>query len=233
MLSSALLSFREGFEAVLIVGIIHTYLKQTNKKNLSKYVFWGGVIGILISLVGGFIGFREAQQMEEAGEAIFEGTMMLLAAGLIGYFVVWMARQNRNIAANLKSSVDHNSTGWGLFTLTFLSVFREGLELVTFILTKVNEQASIVAVGTLLGIIVAITLGYVLFKTSTKLNVKMIFKVLGLILIFIGAELLGEGLVKFIPAGGEALEVTGAILFAGFSLLYFLKDDLNRVLKRA
>jgi len=233
MLSSALLSFREGFEAVLIVGIILTYLKQTNKKNLSTFVFWGGIIGILISLVGGFVGFKKAQGMEEAGEAIFEGVMMLLASGLISYFVVWMARQNRNIAVNLKTSVDRTSTGWGLFTLTFLSVFREGLELVTFILTKVSEQASTVAFGTIVGIILAVALGIVLFKTSTKLNVKMIFKVLGLILIFIGAELFGEGLVKFFPAGGEALEVSGAILFAIFSLIYFLKDDLKQVLKRS
>jgi high-affinity iron transporter len=233
MLSSLFLSFREGFEIVLVVGIILTYLNQTNKKSLSKFAYWGIGVGVLVSLIGGYIGFNEAKELEETGEEIFEGIMMFAASGLIAYFIVWMAGQNKNISASIKSSVDKNSTGVGIFLLSFLSVFREGMELIAYILTKVNESASNVALGTALGIILAITVGFIVFKTSVKLNIKLVFKVLGLVLIFLGAEMFSESLVKFIPAGGEALETIAAIAFGGASFVYFLKDDLKSYLKRA
>lgn len=232
MFSSMLLSFREGLEAVLVVGIILTYLAQIDKKRLSKFVLWGVLAGVLVSAIGGYIGFNEAKELEETGEELFEGIMMLVASGLIGYFVIWMANQNRNISSSIKNSVDKSATGIGLFILSFLSVFREGIELVTFILTKVSENASSVALGTVIGIVAAIIVGYMIFKTSVKLNLKLVFKILGLILIFIGADLFGESLVKFIPAGGEFIENIGLILFGGISLVYFLKDDIKGRMKK-
>lgn len=232
MLSSLVLSFREGFEAVLVVWIILTYLKQTNKEKLAKFVYYGAILGVLVAFIGGYIGFKEAQGLEEEGEKLFEAVMMLVASWLIGYFVVWMSDQNKNISQSIKSSVDKTSTGFGLFILTFLSVFREGVELIAFILTKVSENASSVAAGTGIGVILAVLLGYALFKTSVKLNIKIVFKILGIVLIFVGAELFGEGLAKLIPSVGELLEEGGAILFGGISLIYFLKEDLKRLFKR-
>lgn len=230
MLSSLAISFREGLEAVLVIGIILTYLTQTNKKKLVKFVYWGTMIGVLVGVIGGYIGFREAKELEEEGKDLFEAVMMLVASGLIGYFVVWMANQNRNISQSIKNSVDKASTGFGLFILAFLSVIREGIELVTFILTKVSENASSVATGTAAGIMLAVITGYLMFKTSLKLNIKIIFKILGIILIFIGAELFGEGLAKLIPIGGELLEEIGATVFGALSLIYFLKDDIKKLL---
>jgi len=227
MSSSLLLSFRECFEAVLIIGIIITYISQTGKQKLKPYVYYGAIAGLVVSLISGFISFNEAKELEEDGEEIFEGIMMLLASGLISYFVVWMANQNKNIASSLKDSVDKKSTAFGLFLLAFLSVFREGLELVIFTLTKINENASTIALGTVIGFGLAIVVGLIIFKTSMKLNIKWIFKVLGLIIIFIGADLLGEGLTKFFPNGGEVLEIVPCIIYSGLSLIYFLKDDFK------
>lgn len=232
MLSSLLLSFREGFEAVLIVGIILTYLSQTNKKRLSLFVYWGVFAGVILSVVGGLLSFNEAQRLEESRKEIFEACMMLIASGLIAYFVVWMSNQNRNISLSIKNNVDKNSTVIGLFLLTFLSVFREGVELITFLLAKVSENAVSVATGTFTGIILAVALGIILFKTSVKLNIKIIFKILGIILIFLGADLFGEATTKLISTTLLPLEDIGSVLFAGISLLYFLKDDVRRLIKK-
>jgi high-affinity iron transporter len=232
MFSSLIIAFREGFEAVLVVGIILTYLQQTNRTKISKFVLWGTIAGTLISIVGGYIGFNEAQGLEEAGEELLEGIMMLISSGLIAFFVVWMANQNKNISSSIKNSVDKSSTGLGLFILAFLSVFREGAEIITLILTKVSQHASSIALGTAIGIVLAMLIGYIIFKTSVKLNIKVIFKVLGVILIFMGAELFGESLVKFIPAGGEVLENVGMVSFGLISFIYFLKEDINKIVKK-
>lgn len=232
MISSLVLSFREGLEAVLVIGIILTYLTQNNKQKLVKYVYWGTMLGILTGVIGGYIGFNEAKELEEKGEDLFQAIMMLVSAGLIGYFVVWMSKQNKNISQSVRNSVDKASTGFGLFVLAFLSVVREGIELIAFILTKVSANASNVALGTALGIILAVIVGYLIFKTSLKLNLKIIFKILGIILIFIGAELFGEGMTKLIPSAGELLEESGSILFGAIAMIYFLKDDIKKLLKR-
>ena len=73
MLSSLFLSFREGLEAALVIGIILIQLNKTKKTSLSKAVYFGAIAGLIVSAIGGVIGFNEAKGMEEGGEEIVEG----------------------------------------------------------------------------------------------------------------------------------------------------------------
>ena len=226
MLSNLLLSFREGFEASLVIGIILAYLIQTDQKRLSKFVYFGALLGFIVSLVGGFIGFSGAKELGKESEDIFKGVMMLMSSVLIAYFVVWMGNQASTISAGIKEKVKSNSNAIGLFTLGFLSVFREGLELVIFTLTKISEKASNIALGSALGIVFAIILAYIIFKSSIRFNIKLIFKVLGLILIFIGAEMFSEGILKFVLLD-DVFEIIFMALFIIPSLYFFLRSDNN------
>jgi high-affinity iron transporter len=136
MLDSLLLSLREGLEAALIIGIILSQLVRLERRDLAKFVYIGAILGFIVSAVGGLIGFTEAQEAEEASEEIFEGIMMLLSAGLIAYFILWLHR-NHGSTSSVTSKVTKNTNGIGLLVLSFLSVFREGMELVIFNLTKI------------------------------------------------------------------------------------------------
>lgn len=233
MVSSLLLSFREGLEAALVVAIILTYLFQTGRKDLAKFVYYGIFLGIAVSLVGGFIGFREAKELGEEGEEIFESIMRLIASGLIAYFIVWMGTQGSNMSAELKSRVKSSTNAAGLFVLSFLSVFREGLELCIFTLTKISEKASDVALGSSIGILLAIIFTYVIFKTSIKFNLKLIFKVLGFILIYLGAEMFAEGVLKLAGLAEEPFEAILMVLFILPSLYFFFKNDIQKYLKKS
>lgn len=232
MVSSLLLSFRESFEAALVIGIILAYLVQTNRNDLSKFVYFGALLGFIVSIIGGFMGFREAKEMGEESEGVFKGVMMLISSGLIAYFVIWMGNQASNISAGIKDKVKNNSNGIGLLLLGFLSVFREGMELVIFTLTKINEKASDVALGSALGIVFAIILAYIIFKSSIKFNIKLIFKVLGLALIYIGAEMFSEGILKFIQLD-DIFEIIFMVVFILPSLYFFLRSDIVKYLKRS
>lgn len=227
MFSSFLLSFREGLEAALIIGILLVQLVKINRKELSKYVLLGALVGLIVSALGGYTSFHALQETEEATKELFEGWMQILAAGLIAYFILWL-HKNNNVSHHIQSKVSNNSNIVGLFVLSFLSVFREGLELVIFNLTQVSENASSIAFGSIIGIIVAIILAYIIFKTSVKLNLSIIFKILGLVLILLGGEMFAEGLVKLIEGGGEALEAVGLLLFIVPSLYIFFKNDLQK-----
>ncbi|MDS1030494.1 FTR1 family protein [Bacillota bacterium LX-D] len=233
MFSSLLLSFREGLEAALVVAIILAYLHQSGKKASVKFVYYGVLIGVAVSLFGGFIGFREAQELGEKSEELFEGIMMLVASGLIIYFIVWMGNQSNNISADIKNKVKSSSNAVGLLVLSFLSVFREGVELCIFTFTKISEKAPNVALGSGIGIVLAIILTYIIFKTSIKFNLKLIFKGLGLILIYLGADMFAEGILKFIPMEEEPFEAILMALFVIPSLYFFMKSDIQKLLKRA
>lgn len=231
MLDSLLLSLREGLEAALIIGIILSQLVRLERRDLAKFVYIGAILGFIVSAVGGLIGFTEAQEAEEASEEIFEGIMMLLSAGLIAYFILWLHR-NHGSTSSVTSKVTKNTNGIGLLVLSFLSVFREGMELVIFNLTKITESAFLVATGSIIGIVLAIVIAIVIFKTSIKLNLGLIFKGLGIVLILVGGEMFGEGLEKLFD-GGEMLETIGMIVFIVFSLSIFLKKDIQKLFKKS
>lgn len=233
MFSSMVLSFREGLEAALVVAIILAYFHQIGKKDSVKFVYYGVFIGAVVSLIGGFIGFREAQKLGEESEKLFEGIMMLVASGLIAYFIVWMGNQSNNISVNIKNKVKSSSNSVGILVLSFLSVFREGMELTIFTFTKISEKASDVALGSTIGIILAIILTYIIFKTSVRFNLKLVFKGLGLILIYLGAEMFAEGILKFISIEEEPFEAIFMALFIIPSLYFFLKNDIQKLLKKA
>ncbi|MEQ8154359.1 MAG: FTR1 family protein [Clostridiaceae bacterium] len=232
MVSSLFLSFREGLEGALVVGVILAYLLNIGRKDLTKFVYYGALSGVAISLIGGFIGFREASELGEKGKETFENVMKLAAAGLIMYFIVWIGTQSKNISADIKNKAGSNTNAAGLFLLSFLSVFREGMELCIFTLTKISENASGIAAGTALGIILAVIITYIIFKSSIKLNLKLIFKVLGLLLIYLGAEMFAEGILGLAELGEEPFEALFMALFAIPSLYIFLKKDIQKILKR-
>lgn len=232
MVTNLVLSFRESFEAVLVIGIIFSYISKSPKNELKIYVIYGAIIGMIVSFIGGALIFSSVKGLEESGMEIFEGIMMLISAGLIAYFVIWMSNQNRHIGASIKASVDKKLTGIGIFTLAFFAVFREGLELVIFTLTKVSENASTLIVSTLAGLFLAIAVGLLIFKSSINLNLKWIFNVLGIILIYIGAELFSEGMIKFFPKGGEMMKVAVMLTYAFIGLYVFIKDDVRKLLSK-
>jgi len=232
MVSSFLLALRESLEAALVVGIILTYLLKAGRKDLSKFVYSGALLGFIVSVVGGFIGFREAKALGNESEQVFQGIMMLVASGLIAYFIVWMGNQASNISSDVNDKVKSNTNVIGLFVLGFLSVFREGMELVIFTLTKINNKASDVALGSTLGIAFAIILTYIIFKSSIKFNLKLIFKVLGLILIYIGSEMFSEGILKFVKLD-DIFEVIFMVIFIIPALYFFLKNDILKFLNKS
>lgn len=227
MLSSLLLSFREGLEAALVVGIILVQLSKMNRKNLTSTVYAGALVGFIVSCIVGFFGFQGAQRFDGEGTEIFEGIMMLLAASMIAYFILWLHRSNQQ-GADIRSQVSKKSDRYGLFIITFVSVFREGLELVIFNLTQITNGASSIALGSVIGIVLAIAVASIIFKSSIKFNLGIIFKVLGIILILIGGELFGEGLIKLWQAGGELVEKIGMIAFIVPALYIFLKPDIQK-----
>ena len=205
MLASFLLSLREGIEAALIIGIVLGALRKLNRPELVPAVWYGTISAVLVSLVAGILLTALGLSLEGAAEQIFEGVAMLLAASVLTWMIFWMSRQARSIKGDLEAGVNHaiSSGGWrALFGLAFLAVVREGIELALFLTAATfASDAQSTILGTLVGLGAAILLGWGLFASTLRLDLRRFFQVTGFLLILFAAGLVAHGVHEFNEAG--------------------------------
>lgn len=205
MLSAFLLSLREGLEAALIFGILLGAVKKMNRPDLKPAIWAGALVAILLSLLTGGLLTTVGISLAGKAEQIFEGFTMLLAAGLLTWMIFWMNRQGRHLRAELENNTRRAALKSGrraLFGLAFLVVVREGVELALFLMANVLvAQAGQTLLGALIGLIAAVVLGWLLFSTTRRLNLRRFFQVTGLLLILFAAGLVAHGVHEFNEAG--------------------------------
>jgi high-affinity iron transporter len=124
-----------------------------------------------------------------------ETVIGLFAVAMVTYMVVWMARHAQGLKQELeRSAADALVTGTAgaLVAMAFLAVLREGLETVVFLIATFNASTSATAAagGAILGILVAIAVGYGIYRGGVRLNLARFFRVTGAILVLIAAGLL-------------------------------------------
>ena len=211
--SGLLTGLREGVEAALIVAIICAYLARTgNARHFGK--IWVGVgAAVTTSLALGVVIFLTVGGLEEPYEQIFEGAMMLAAAGVVTWMLFWMRRQASSVKGDLQRAVDRvlaDGTAWGLAVLAFTAVIREGLETALFLVGQATAAASgtsgeagalAVLVGAVVGLGIAVALGYGIYRGSRVLNLRTFFRWTGVFLIFIAAGLLSHAIHEFVEIG--------------------------------
>jgi high-affinity iron transporter len=192
-----LITFREGLEAALIIGIVLGYLKKTGHGARQRSVWWGVVVAVALSLMVA-VGLQAVgARLEGRAEEMFEGFTMLLAAGVLTWMIFWMQAQGRRIRGQLEADVRRavaGGGGWALFSLAFLAVVREGIETVLFLSAAVFASSPVeTLVGGLLGLVVAVAVGWLIFAASLRLEVRAFFRVTGLLLLFVSAGLVAYG----------------------------------------
>ncbi len=204
MLPSYILSLREGLEAALIIGIVVGALRQMRRPDLVSAVWFGALSAAAASIIATLVLNVLGMSLEGKAEKIFEGVTMLLAAGILTWMIFWMARQSRSLKADLESGVQRASAGgkWSLFGLAFLAVLREGIELALFLTASAfSSDAAQTLAGALLGLGTAVLLGWSLFATTVRLDLRRFFTVTGALLILFAAGLVAHGVHEFNDAG--------------------------------
>ena len=98
MLASFLITFREGLEAFLIVGIILSYLGKLQASKYNKFIYLGVFIGVIISIIIAYIFQVVIYGMDNETYQHYLMIFILLFATLVlSYMVVWMANQSKQI----------------------------------------------------------------------------------------------------------------------------------------
>src|SRR4029453_5037334 len=105
---------REGFEASLVVGIVFAFLDRTGRRH--RVFAGGGGVGaaLALSLGVGIALFAAGAELEGRSEAIFEGVVMLTAAGLLTWMIFWMRGRARTLRGEIEgrtqAALDAGST---------------------------------------------------------------------------------------------------------------------------
>lgn len=222
---------REGFEASLVVGVVLAFLDRTGRRD-GFGVVWAGVAAALaLSLAVGVALFAVGTELEGRSEAIFEGVVMLVAAGLLTWMIFWMRSRARTIRREIEgrtqAALDAGSAV-GLALVVFIGVAREGVETALFLFSAVEGSSPVVSlVASLLGGAAAVGLGYLFYRGSHRLNLRTFFTVTSVLLLLFAGYLLASGLHELAEAGvfpeSEALVVGAFVALAAPTLYFFFK----------
>ena len=170
--SGLLTGLREGVEAALIVSIILAYLQRTGNGAHAAKVGIGTGIALALSAILGIVIFVSVGAFQEPYEQIFEGTVMLVAAGVVTWMLFWMRRQAGSVKGDLQASVDRAldaGGAWGLAFLAFTAVIREGVETSLFLVgqaTSAQSGATWVLAGAVVGLGIAVLIGYGFYRET-------------------------------------------------------------------
>jgi high-affinity iron transporter len=205
MASSYLLSLREGIEAALLIGIVLGGLSKLNRTHLSPVVWRGAIGAVVVSFIIALGLNRLGASLVGESEMIYEGITMLFAAGILTWMIFWMHDRSRTLRHELESEVRRAVLDSGkktLFVLAFIAVLREGVELAIFLTAaSMTSSAQETFLGVILGLATAVVLGWLLFKTTIKLDLRKFFFVTGMLLILFAAGLVAHGVHEFNELG--------------------------------
>jgi high-affinity iron transporter len=197
VLGNFLIGLREGLEASLIVSILIAYLVKSGRRHEIRFVWWG--VGTALALVVAVFTVITlvVDQLSFRAQEIVGGTLSIIAVGMVTWMIFWMRRTARHLKRELESQMsDALALGSvALATVAFLTVGREGLETAAIIwATIIGSTTSGPFVGSTLGILVAVALGWLIYRGALRINLSVFFTVTGALLIIVAAGVFAYGI---------------------------------------
>jgi len=208
---------REGLEAILVIAAIIAYLVKSGHSKSLKSVYLGSVLGIvasfitagILTVVKSKIGDAYGSQAQE----VMEGITALIAVCVLFYVSNWMiskaeaASWTKYIDSKVQDSVETGSAFTLAFT-AFLSVFREGAEVVLFYQPMLTDDGNpaMVWAGFGAGCVVLVGVYLAIRYLSIKLPIKPFFTATSILMAVMCVSFLGSGFKEL--AEGGVFDVT-------------------------
>jgi high-affinity iron transporter len=201
--NSAIIVFREGLEAVLILASLLASLRTLEERKFRRPIVIGALLAFVATGLTWWAANALLQTMLPLGERL-EAIVSLIAIGVLlvitnwffhkVYWTGWMANfhsKKRTLIGGV--AVVTISQTAGLVILGFTSIYREGFESVLFMQSLVLEAGlSIVLQGVALGLLGVAVVGVITFTLQRKLPYKKMLIVTGVMIGFVLLTMVGN-----------------------------------------
>jgi high-affinity iron transporter len=207
---SMLIILREGFEAILIVSALAAYLVRIGQRSRAPYLYAGAALAVAGS-VALWMTTRSLLDMSGSAREAFEGWTILAATGVLFWVSYWLVskaeadRWQAFIRSRVEQAVGRGAL-FGLGLLSFIVVFREGLETVLFYEAVVararsaSDQSLLVS-GFLTGCAALAALFVAFQRIGPRIPMRAFFNVTGGLLYFMAFRFAGAGIRELQEAG--------------------------------
>lgn len=205
MFVSFFLALREGLEMALILSLLLGALRRLGQGTMAKYIWLGAGSALVISAIGGGILMLLGVHLTGQAEAIFEGLTMLVAAVILTWAIFWMQQRGRRLQEHLAVQIPHAVAEGktALFLLALVVVGREGLELALFLIAaamSIGDSSGMLS-GAIIGLGIAALVGWGLYTSTLRLNVRVFFLGTSILLLLFAAGLTAHAAHELIEAG--------------------------------
>ncbi|ANY15569.1 FTR1 family iron permease [Bordetella pseudohinzii] len=199
----AFIVWRESVEALLVVGILYSWLRATPEGRRGLPYLWGGVAaGLGLALMLALVLLGVSEWLSDTGQEWFQAGMSLLACVLVVQMVVWMKRHGRTLKRELEGGARQsvaNDNWWGLLVLVMIAVAREGSETVVFLYGTVSAAQDggspvMLALAGVGGFLVALLTFWLLQLGGKLITWRRFFRITEVLLLLLAGSLLIGGL---------------------------------------
>ena len=197
-LSSFFILLREGFEAMLIAVLVFMYLDKVKANDKRPAVFWGIIAGIVASMFVA-LGVKKIAGITHAHEELFEGGVMIVAAGMLAYVAFFCHHAKQHVEGKVDKAVATGSSFILSFTV-FLAILREGFEIVLFYTALIGSgiyNTVPVFSGALVGAIALVGVYFGLNKVTKLIPIGMFFRASSILLAVLALYFAYEGVHEF------------------------------------
>ncbi|MDQ3139766.1 MAG: cytochrome c/FTR1 family iron permease [Pseudomonadota bacterium] len=197
---------REGLEALLIVVAMLTFLRKADRPEMLRPVHYGWIAAIVAG-VATWWAATHFITVSGADRELTEGFGSLLAALILLFVGIWMHGKaqadewQRYIKAKMGRALTGRS-GWFLFALAFIAVYREVFETIIFYtaLSAQGGQAAL-AGGAALAILFLVGIAVAMFRFSRRLPITKFFAYSSALIAVLAVVLAGKGIAALQEAG--------------------------------
>lgn len=210
MIATFVLFLREGLEASLIVSILFAALRQLGQMEKARAVWFGVGAAILAALGGGVILYLTIREYDGSTfQTVFETITYFVAVVLLTTMTFWMQKHSRSLKREIIAKAGLAGSGLTLGLLAFSTVGREGLETAVFTLAfAFQTNGALLLLGASLGLLASVGLSFLVYKLGYKLDFRVFFRIMGILLLFFAAGLLGDAIQNMQELGWLSFATT-------------------------
>ena len=229
VVDSALLVFREGLEAVLVLAAFTASFVGANRA-LRRPVAGGAGAALASSVVTWFLAIWTIGALGGPGLDVQAATGLLAVAVLLVvmnwffhkvYWTGWIAAHNRRRRRLQGTPGAQRRLLLGLALLGFTAVYREGFEIVLFLQNlRLQYGSATVLEGVALGVALTAPVGVVTFVFQHRLPYRRMLVATGVLLGFVLLVMVGESVQELQLAGWLPTHALG-VAFPGWVGLWF------------